>query len=234
MDNENQVSDTPLGNDFIAIAAGGYHNLALKSDGTVLCWGRNAYGQIEPQSQQDFTAIAAGGEHSLGMRLIGLSLIDPNGHELFQAGEQTAVRWRSRGLIDQVTIEYSTNDEQDCTPVINSDNTGSYEWTIPAVTSDLCRICLSNDLETNIGDSSDDAFTIFVCTLNTDLNGDCVNNLEDLAILCEQWLASDAANPCPLSAELAGNDCLVNLEDFNVYIWQWLQCGNPFDPECTP
>ncbi len=235
-DDDYGQTDVSTDDDFLAIAAGGYHSLALKSNGTVLGWGMNTNGQIDLQSQQDFTSIAAGYYHSLGLRLVGLSLIDPNGHELFQAGAQTAVCWRSRGLIDQVIIEYSTDDGYDWMPVnpANTGNTGSYEWTIPAVTSDLCRVRLRNAQETNIGDSSDNPFTIFVCTLNTDLNGDCVNNLEDLAILCEQWLASDSTNPCPLSAELAGNDCLVNLEDFNVYVQQWLQCGNPFDPECIP
>ena len=36
----------PEGNDYIAIAAGGLHSLALKSDGSVVGWGWNDYGQI--------------------------------------------------------------------------------------------------------------------------------------------------------------------------------------------
>ena len=30
----------------IAIAGGGYHSLALKSDGTIWAWGKNEYGQL--------------------------------------------------------------------------------------------------------------------------------------------------------------------------------------------
>ena len=30
----------------VAIAGGGYHSLALKSDGTVWAWGYNGYGQL--------------------------------------------------------------------------------------------------------------------------------------------------------------------------------------------
>jgi len=228
-------TDVSADNDFTAIAAGGYHSLALKSDGSIVGWGRNLEGQIDPQSQQDFTAVAAGFYHSMGLRLIGLTLLDPNGHQVFQTDEHTTVHWRSRGLIDNVIIEYSTNDGQTWTVVNppNAGNTGRYDWLIPAATSDSCRMRLRNDLEANIGDSSDEPFTIYECTLRTDLNGDCVNNLLDLAIFCEQWLASDSAVPCPFSAELAGTDCLVNLEDFTVYATQWMQCGNPFDPECT-
>lgn len=62
----------------IAIAAGGYHNLALKTDGTVWAWGRDDFGQLGnqtnttaqtiPVSVANLTgalAIAAGEFHSL-------------------------------------------------------------------------------------------------------------------------------------------------------------------------
>ncbi|MDX6430362.1 MAG: trimeric autotransporter adhesin [Streptosporangiaceae bacterium] len=44
-----------------AIAAGGGHSLALKSDGTVVGWGDNSYGQASPPAGlTGVTAIAAG------------------------------------------------------------------------------------------------------------------------------------------------------------------------------
>jgi hypothetical protein len=47
-----------------AIAAGGYHSVALKSDGTVLAWGDNSSGQTDvPASLSGVTAIAAGGDN---------------------------------------------------------------------------------------------------------------------------------------------------------------------------
>jgi Regulator of Chromosome Condensation (RCC1) repeat protein len=235
-DNDYGQTDVPVDDNFIAIAAGGYHSLARKSDGTIVGWGRSSDGQIDSQTQDDFVVMAAGYYHSLGLRRIGLTLLDPNGHEVFQATDPTTVRWRSRGQIDDVIIEYSSNNGLDWSGVIpsNSANTGSYEWSVPAVTSDLCYLRLRSSQETNIGDSCDESFTIFECTLQTDLNGDCVNDFSDLVILCELWLASDSIRPCPLGAELAGNDCLVNQEDFAVYSKQWLHCGNPFDPECIP
>ena len=33
--------------DVIAIAAGSHHNLALRSDGTVVAWGENSHGQLD-------------------------------------------------------------------------------------------------------------------------------------------------------------------------------------------
>jgi hypothetical protein len=48
-----------------AIAAGAFHSLALKQDGTVVAWGDNGYGQSTvPAGLSGVTAIAAGYDHS--------------------------------------------------------------------------------------------------------------------------------------------------------------------------
>ena len=52
-----------------AIAAGGYHSLALKLDGTFVGWGYNPYNQVDiPEDLIGVTAIAAGGYHSLALK----------------------------------------------------------------------------------------------------------------------------------------------------------------------
>jgi alpha-tubulin suppressor-like RCC1 family protein len=54
----------------VAIAAGNNHDLALKSDGTVVAWGSNYAGQTNtPPGLTGVTAIAAGGSHSLALTL---------------------------------------------------------------------------------------------------------------------------------------------------------------------
>ena len=51
------------------ISAGGYHNLALKNDGTVVAWGYNFSGQTTvPAGLTGVTAIAAGVFHSLALK----------------------------------------------------------------------------------------------------------------------------------------------------------------------
>ncbi|MBI4492930.1 MAG: IPT/TIG domain-containing protein, partial [Chloroflexi bacterium] len=64
----------------IAVAAGGYHSLALKSDGTVWAWGGNGYGQLGDGSTSNratpvqvsglsgVIAVSAGWQHSLALK----------------------------------------------------------------------------------------------------------------------------------------------------------------------
>jgi alpha-tubulin suppressor-like RCC1 family protein len=49
-----------LSNNVTAIAAGGNHSVALKSDGTVTAWGDNSYAQLNAPGLNMVTAIAAG------------------------------------------------------------------------------------------------------------------------------------------------------------------------------
>ena len=58
-------------NNFIAIAAGEYRNLVLKSDGSLFGWGYNVSGQATPPEGNDFVAITAGESHSLALKSDG-------------------------------------------------------------------------------------------------------------------------------------------------------------------
>jgi hypothetical protein len=59
----------------VAIAAGAWHNLALKADSTVVGWGENYDGQCNvPADLIDAVAIAAGGYHSLAIQSNGMVL----------------------------------------------------------------------------------------------------------------------------------------------------------------
>jgi alpha-tubulin suppressor-like RCC1 family protein len=60
--------ELPDGNDFIAIATGSYHNLALRSDGSLAAWGYNSDGQCDVPVGNGFAAISAGDYHSLALR----------------------------------------------------------------------------------------------------------------------------------------------------------------------
>jgi hypothetical protein len=61
----------PAGNDYVAIAAGSFHGLALRTDGSIVGWGANTYGQATPPSGNDFISIAAHFESSLALKSDG-------------------------------------------------------------------------------------------------------------------------------------------------------------------
>jgi hypothetical protein len=69
----NQVIDSTefSKKDHIAIAEGSFHCLALKSDGSIVGWGYDKYGQASPPDGNDFIAISAGWWHSLALKSDG-------------------------------------------------------------------------------------------------------------------------------------------------------------------
>ena len=62
-----ELTDIPAGNDFIAISAGVWHDLALRSNGTIVGWGDNSFDQTTPPPGDDYVSIEAGGGYSLAL-----------------------------------------------------------------------------------------------------------------------------------------------------------------------
>ena len=56
----------------VEVCGGGAHSLALTTNGDVVAWGNDWYGQCDvPAGLQEVVAIAAGGYHSLALRWNG-------------------------------------------------------------------------------------------------------------------------------------------------------------------
>ena len=200
-DNSGQATP-PAGNDYVAIAANGHHSLALESDSSIVGWGWDDYGQATPPPGSNYVGIAAGYYHSLAMLGVPpvLTLIDPNGGETLLTGRRYMITWQSQGYIDEVKIEYSSNNGSNWTKIATDpNNTGSYNWLVPEVTSDQCLVRISaNSYGWIVSDESDSAFKIYECAL-PDVSGDCVIDLFDFALIASYWL----------------------------------ECGDPFDPNCV-
>ena len=63
--------DIPAGSDFVAISAGAYHSLYLKSDDSITASGLNSKGQCDVPTENNFVAIGAGNYHSLALKSDG-------------------------------------------------------------------------------------------------------------------------------------------------------------------
>ena len=71
-DTYGQVSNTPPGLDFVQVAGGGNHSLALKSDGSIVSWGDDSDGQVSnTPSGTGFIQVAVGYRHSLALKSDG-------------------------------------------------------------------------------------------------------------------------------------------------------------------
>jgi alpha-tubulin suppressor-like RCC1 family protein len=70
-----QVVGGDMSGRFVAVAAGGYHSLGLKNDGSVVAWGDNSDGQCDvPAPNTGFVAVAASGSVDTGIRGHSLGL----------------------------------------------------------------------------------------------------------------------------------------------------------------
>ena len=64
------VTPPPSGG-YTSLVIGELHTCGLRTDGSVVCWGNNEYGQASPPSGDRFTFIVAGRHHTCGIRLDG-------------------------------------------------------------------------------------------------------------------------------------------------------------------
>ena len=84
---QTDVPALPAGLSYTAVAAGGFHSLALRSDGQVIAWGDNSNKQTDVTALPaglglTYTAVAAGVYHSLALRSDGQVIVwgyDGNG-----------------------------------------------------------------------------------------------------------------------------------------------------------
>ena len=79
---------------FTQISAGAEHTCGLRTDGSVICWGSDASGQLNAPADERFTAITAGGIHTCGLREDGTSICW--GFDLFASSEDVSEETRIR------------------------------------------------------------------------------------------------------------------------------------------
>jgi hypothetical protein len=90
-----------------------------------------------------------------------ISVISPNGAEIWQSGKSRKIVWSSIGYLPYVKIQFLANSNNNWQLVEDSvANTGNYNWLVPLVKSDSCRIKISEPTG-NYADISDSLFAIY-------------------------------------------------------------------------
>ena len=114
--------DVPSGSDFVVIASGNSHSLAIRSDGSLVAWGFDLYGQCDVPSGNDFVAVAGGENHSLALKSDGAlvawgsglyGLLDvPSGTDFaaISTGKKHSLAMRSDGSL----VAWGLNDAGQC------------------------------------------------------------------------------------------------------------------------
>ena len=91
----------------------------------------------------------------------GIVVDAPNGGEDVLSESVYDVQWRASAFIEEVMIEYTTNDGADWFELEpNTINDGVYEWSVWDSYSDQCRVRISDANDPGVTDTSDALFTI--------------------------------------------------------------------------
>jgi hypothetical protein len=99
---------------------------------------------------------------SASVQTPSLTLISPDGGELWRTGDQHQIEWTSIGDVSRVSLSYSTDGfiAVDHTIVISTPNTGFYTWTTPVTPSNSTRVRVADAFNPAIFDDSDADFVL--------------------------------------------------------------------------
>lgn len=123
-----------------------------------------------------------------------LSLSSLNLGEVVNSGEETIISWNSTGVSD-IKIEYTLDNGENWNVISSSTSasSGSYNWTTPNITSNECKIKLTDTDDINVYDKSNTVFSIQSYDLTlTSPNGGNYYVIGDLVPI--QWSSTPVAN----------------------------------------
>ncbi|NIM17526.1 MAG: hypothetical protein GTO45_36395 [Candidatus Aminicenantes bacterium] len=97
-----------------------------------------------------------------GVPMGTILVTSPNGGEGWLSGSTHPITWDSLGTVGDVTISYSADDGDTWTTIkASTANDGYYSWTLPTdLTSDQCRVKVTDELYPQISDRSDYVFSV--------------------------------------------------------------------------
>jgi len=98
-----------------------------------------------------------------------IRMISPNGNEGIIGNTNHNIKWQSSG--SNVKLEYSVNGGISWNTIIAStNNTGSFNWQVPLIQSDSCKIRISDVVNSSLVDTCDSDFLIYISNVTDGRN----------------------------------------------------------------
>ena len=105
--------------------------------------------------------IADESNNTFTIAVPSITVLSPNGGEVWTGLSQQQITWTSQHISNYVTLEYSLNNGSTWNTIYNGlYNNGSYNWNVPNVGSTECLVRVKNYYNASIFDVSDAVFTI--------------------------------------------------------------------------
>jgi hypothetical protein len=157
--------------------------------------------------------IYQGAEITLPNTVPVLTLSQPNGGEIWEAGSTQSIIWQSQYMSGNVRIQYSTDGGVAWQTVAQTvANTGQYQWRLPDTISGRCRVQVS-EMDGAPGDVSSGTFGIY---WPGDVNGDSFIDTQDMLLLAD--CLADVLT-APLEIDL-NEDGVVNSVDLLILYYE--------------
>jgi len=108
---------------------------------------------VSDQSDGLFAIAGSGGA--------ALTLVSPNGGELWTGGSPKNISWTSTGVVSSVSLDYTVDNGSHWVNIVGTTpNDGSYLWLLPDIQSNSVRVRVADVTGTATPDESDLPFTI--------------------------------------------------------------------------
>ena len=114
-------------------------------------------------------------DNKFSISLTGITVLSPNGGEKWQSNSVHEITWISSN-VTTIKLEYSTDNGSSWSQIPNASSIqaelGLYSWTLPNISSLLCKVRVTSTINSSYSDQSDLAFSISSLVVTSPNNGD--------------------------------------------------------------